>query len=244
MYEGPDYFFRGSHLRAYEHRFGAPGIIVTFDHWRRSRVGFPSPRRGLNFCKRGYDHIRIDSRANDWFMNPDLDPVLARVAQRLDTYDRVVFLGFSMGAFCALKLARHRQPDRLIAVSPSYPKDDTASPALQSHGPVGLHQGRAIIHYDGSIAQDQRFAKRYAQAVGNGQLVDYPGGGHPATQAVTHKGWYGELLDQWLAPEVCFQALRSIHTVATSERNPHQNVKGLVAKFRALRPKFQPQIGR
>lgn len=208
--------FQGQHLRLYQSTCASDRVVVTFDYWRRDRSGFPEPKSGISVLKRGYDFMRVETRENDWFLNSDLDDLLDVCAHLLRRYRSVVYLGFSMGAFGALLLSQYNMPEKLIAVSPAFPKFRTDSAYIRE-SLVDGSQGkviRVIIHYDGLIETDASAANLYLDVMGSGQLIEFRGGGHPATDYLTANGRYHELLDGWLVDNPNGNALKSIHRSA------------------------------
>lgn len=211
MTNGFDRLYEGAAMRAYRRSRGADKVVVTFDHWRHDRAGFPERMRGTGYIKRGFDLIRIDTAANDWFCNADRAQAFAAVGSTLAEYRRCIFIGFSMGAFGALALARAHVPLRLIAVSPVFPPAELlgqeGAPTDGAVTPVP----QALIQFDPQISQDTAAAHRFASAVGGAALVACPGSGHPTTQELAALGTFDRLLDPWLAPKLSGDAVRQVH---------------------------------
>ena len=99
--------FKGDRRRlfvSFRQRVGAPG---TFEDARPVRA----------YTAKGYAHLHIQSRWNDWFVNaetPALEAALRALAPR---YLRAVALGFSMGGYGALRFSSVLGLAQVIAVA-------------------------------------------------------------------------------------------------------------------------------
>lgn len=110
--------FQGDHLRATWFAGTRPQLMVTFDYRRTGRTEFSAANHSSGYARQGYGQLSIQSRRNDWFINPDtvaLEQTLAAIAAR---YDRVQALGYSMGGYGALRFARALRLEKAVLVSP------------------------------------------------------------------------------------------------------------------------------
>jgi pimeloyl-ACP methyl ester carboxylesterase len=127
----PDRVFDGDHLRAelWVPKTPATTLYVTF----RQRVPDPGSfsddapvRRALN---QGLAHLRIQSRWNDWFLNAETPALEAALAALRPRFATALALGYSMGGYGALRLARALDLDQVILVSPQFTLDRAILPA-------------------------------------------------------------------------------------------------------------------
>lgn len=203
-------YFSGADLRAYKQARDHRKAIVTFDHWRRHRTGFPAIKSGANFLQRGYDFFRIDTSKNDWFLNDELEGVLRSTVRQLVRYDHILYLGFSMGCFGALLLSSRLPPNSLIAVSPSYPpgrREDSEEYILPTNSEIN-----GIVQFDCRNSTDVLAAKRFSLHLGGAKMIELEGGGHPATDLIVSRRKYHKLLDHWLSPDIDTSAIRQLHS--------------------------------
>lgn len=109
--------FAGDHLRAVT--FGAARrAILTFDHREPGKAAFGEPRPVKRYLDQGWSVLRIMTRINDWFINPDTDAMEAALAAHLSGFDEVRAIGFSMGGYGAFRFAAALGIRRVVAISP------------------------------------------------------------------------------------------------------------------------------
>lgn len=106
--------FDGAHLRVTQR--GAGPAWVMFDNFDAARSGFGGLNRARTASELGWSVLQVQTAANDWYLNPDLDPALAALPR---TGGRA--LGISMGAFGALLFAETLGLEDAILVSPRFP---------------------------------------------------------------------------------------------------------------------------
>lgn len=110
--------FDGQHLRAALFPGTRPELVVTLDYRRVGRSGFSAPNHSSGFARQGYGQLSITTRVNDWFINPDTRALEHALAPVVAGYDQVRALGYSMGGYGALRLARVLRLTGVVAVSP------------------------------------------------------------------------------------------------------------------------------
>jgi hypothetical protein len=195
--------FDGAHLRAVLHPGRTGLLMVTFDYRMDDKAGFSADAHSTGFARMGHAQLSIKTRGNDWFINPDtvaLEAVLPSVAAR---FDRVQMLGFSMGAYGALRFAKALGAKSLVAVSPQVSVDpgvvpferryvvpgfDPVSGNLTSVADPGLE---GLLLVDPFEPADLAHARLVQALFPQLRLVRLNFGGHPAFQIVREgqKSW-------------------------------------------------------
>ncbi len=112
--------FAGDHLRAHLMSGRRDRLIVTFDYRQTSRAGFNALRHSSTFARGGFWQLNIQSRQNDWFINPDTTALEGALAELRGRFDRINLLGYSMGGYGTLRFARALGADKAVLVSPQY----------------------------------------------------------------------------------------------------------------------------
>lgn len=200
--------FDGSHLRASLFADGGEsGLFVTFRH-RLSEDGTFAEARPLAKARgAGMAHLFVQSRANDWFINPetpDLEAALEPLARR---HVRRVAMGFSMGGYGALRFARVLGLQQVALISPQVsidpgqvPWDPRYRADSQGFNPdLGDLARRAapglkgVLIYDPFRPLDARHAARIAALFPALHLTRYALGGHPATRVLGEGAGVGPL---------------------------------------------------
>lgn len=110
--------FAGAHLRAHLMAGRRDRLIVTFDYRQAGRAGFNAPRHSSTFARGGFWQLNIQTRTNDWFVNPETRALEAALGALRGRFGRVNLLGFSMGGYGALRFARALGADQAVLVSP------------------------------------------------------------------------------------------------------------------------------
>ena len=212
--------FKGDRRRlfvSFRQRVGAPG---TFEDARPVRA----------YTAKGYAHLHIQSRWNDWFVNaetPALEAVLRALAPR---YLRAVALGLSMGGYGALRFSGVLGLAQVIAVAPQVsiapevvPWDpryrveaggfDAVAGDLRLHGNRDL---RGVVLCDPFLGMDLRHAAlAQAQALfPRLRICRLAGGGHPPTRVLRQGGAFPALQAQLFHGGVDAAALIGTHRLA------------------------------
>lgn len=218
--------FDGDRLRAelWLPKTPATTLYVTF----RQRVPDPGRfaddipvRRALN---EGLAHLRIQSRWNDWFLNAETPALEAALADLRSGYVAALALGYSMGGFGALRLARALGLDQVILVSPQFTLDRAILPAEKRYpegkdfdgrlGNLAVH-GKpdlaGLVLFDPFRRLDRMHADlitRAMPAIGRAPLSF---GGHPATNALGQAGGFRALQAISLAPGATAREVVGLH---------------------------------
>lgn len=228
----PDRVFDGTHLRAdlWLPKTPATTLYVTF----RQRVPDPGSfsedapvRRALN---EGKAHLRIQSRRNDWFLNAETPALEAALSLLRPRFATALALGYSMGGYGALRLARALDLDQVILVSPQFTLDRAILPAEKRY-PEGTDfdaaQGNLAVHgkpdlagiviFDPFRPLDRMHAALITGAMPAIARAPLPFGGHPATNALGERGGFRTLQAISLAPNASAADVARLHRRLRSE---------------------------
>jgi hypothetical protein len=197
--------FDGSHLRA--DLFGADDanapcdrLIVTFDFRQDDKSDFSPSRPVERFTTQKWANLQIKSRRNDWFINADtlaLDAALASLGHRFNT---VHALGYSLGAYGALRFSKALDIDHAVVVSPQFsidaqtvPFETRYTPEAQGFDPaIGDLKAHAkpdlsgLMIYDPFITLDRMHARDIQSTFPQLGALRLCFGGHPATRCLRH----------------------------------------------------------
>lgn len=215
----PEVLFDGAHLRATLFRpAGVPngGLFVTFGHFRDDRGGFEPARPVAHALRGGWASLRLQSRRNDWFINPDTGALADRLARLASGFDRRVALGFSMGGYAAMRFSGALALDLAVLVSPQFSIDPGRVPFdpryraeaagfdpglgdLDAHGPADLD---GLVLFDPFQDLDRKHAAMIAARFPGLLSCRLGFAGHPATRVLREAGLFGPfraLLLDWRA---------------------------------------------
>jgi hypothetical protein len=228
----PARVFDGDQLRAelWEPKTPAQTLYVTF----RQRVPDPGSfsddapvRRALN---QGLAHLRIQSRWNDWFLNAETPALEAALAALRPRFATALALGYSMGGYGAMRLARALDLDQVILVSPQFTLDRAILPAEKRYpegkdfdsgaGNLAVH-GKpdlaGIVLFDPFRPLDRMHAALITRAMPSIAKAPLPFGGHPATNALGERGGFRTLQAISLAPNASAADVTRLHRSLRSE---------------------------
>lgn len=217
--------FEGRYLRATGYGHDAPRIVLTFDFFDSKRRGFrdlvptrdaPGPDAGT---------ISINTSHNDWFLNPDLGPLLEELEFVLAGKTEVVAVGFSMGGYGALLVSGALSVRRVLLVSPQisiFPEHapwetrhlkeaallDPEADDLASCVPPGLE---GVILFDPRHMMDRMHARAISDLTPGLRRVALPFGAHPATKKVIGLPGFWALRTQLLNGGLTPRAARAQH---------------------------------
>ena len=198
--------FAGAHLRAHLMAGRRDRLIVTFDYRQAGRAGFNAPRHSSTFARGGFWQLNIQTRANDWFINPEtraLEAALGALRVRFGgQFGRVNLMGFSMGGYGALRYARALGADQAVLVSPQASiapgvvpfetryRAEAASfdPVLGDLGAVAWPELAGLILVDPFHAADMGHARMIRALFPRLGLARLAFAGHPATGVIREAG--------------------------------------------------------
>lgn len=191
--------FDGDHLRAQYFTSGHRKLLVTFDFRMKGKTDFPEASTTHAFDERGYDQLRIQSRVNDWFINPDTKAMEDALEPLAAQYRKVRMIGYSMGGYGAFRFARTLRATHIFAVSPQVSVHPSVAPfdrryraeAMDFEPGLGNIAVRPRPETEGMIVVDafdpidMRHAKLLQRDFPRIRLVRLGFGGHPATDVIT-----------------------------------------------------------
>jgi len=191
MRGGVEWLFQGQHIRAYLVHGWQDDVVVTFNHWRAGRAGFDPVASESWITARGLGHMRIQTAANDWYLNPDLAAAQAALRDARKRIPRTRLFGMSMGGSGALLFGAALQADAALLISPSLPRKMQDATVLQqaAKGP------RYTFLYDPKIAVDVWSVTVLSDLFPGSSLVSLHGGGHPATGTIHRAGRFNLVRD-------------------------------------------------
>jgi hypothetical protein len=218
--------FDGVCLRAVCHGDGRRGIIVTFDHWRKDRAGFPDMGPVQRVLDMGYRSLVISSAANDWFLNAETKALRRALRAFVAPGTVVRGFGFSMGGYGALLFSR---PLRLRSVMLFGAQASIRAevvpfetrwrqeargipPELDRLADVVRPGLRGVVLFDPRKLHEETLQARAVQAVAPLlQLAALPFSGHPPTAMIMAGKAYGGLMARGIAGVVTAADLRALH---------------------------------
>ena len=195
---------------------GGRNLVVSFDNLATVDDPYPRPPWLLaRLQEAGHAVLGVQTFAKDWYRNPDA----ARLVEELcatgffTRFDRVVFIGASMGGFAAINLAALVPGARVIAFSPQSTMAAKIAPFERRFGwavrnsdwktPARLDARDAVpqvagitLLYDGRVAEDRAHARRLAAP--NVELLRVDHATHEAIRVVLKCGALPPLLDEVL----------------------------------------------
>ncbi|WP_431298728.1 alpha/beta hydrolase [Tabrizicola sp. BL-A-41-H6] len=200
-------------------------LIVTFGHRAPNPGHLPPAEPVKRFLRAGWAHLHIQSRWNDWYVNPETEALCTALNPLTARFRHVSAIGFSMGAYAALRLSAALNLTEVIAVSPQYsihpdvvPFDrrfhaDSAGfdPAL---GDLARHARRnlgGVLIHDPFRPLDARNAAMIAAVLPRMHLCSYGFGGHPATAVIRETVKFGAVQDLILAGKASRAHIAALH---------------------------------
>lgn len=214
----PEQVFSGTHLQAWLYRAGGANLAVTFFQMRTDAQGFPPPAPVKRFLRLGHDHLFISSASNDWYLNPDLEPLWACLGRVVVPYRRVVAIGFSMGGYATLLFSRALRLNRAVLVSaqvtpfsaqapfdPRYRRFEALCDARLGVCAQDVQPGlEGFVAFDPWLGggRDRAHARLIGAMAPKMAMVPIPFGGHPATKTIREAELFGAFQDILLNPEL------------------------------------------
>lgn len=197
----PYRFFEGDLLKGTLFRPRRRKLFVSFRQRLETPGSFDEPAPVLGLTARGFAHLHLQTRWNDWYINeetPALEEALAEFGAR---FDEVICIGFSMGGYAALRFAGALGTQRLIAVSPQVDIDPARVPSDRRYrheargwdaeaGDLARHPAavRGAVLVDPFKPLDLMHGRRACALFPGLSLVRLPCGGHPATRVLRQGG--------------------------------------------------------
>jgi hypothetical protein len=200
--------FDGAHLRASLFATGGEsGLFVTFRHRLAEAGAFAEARPLAKARGAGMAHLFLQTRANDWFINPETSAFEAALAPLARRHARRVAMGFSMGGYGALRFAGALGLQQVVLISPQVSIDPAQVPwdprYRADSGGFDPDQGdlgnravpglRGLVIFDPFRPLDARHAARIAALFPALELTRFALGGHPATRVLGEGAGVGPL---------------------------------------------------
>ncbi|NAZ36429.1 alpha/beta hydrolase [Rubellimicrobium sp. CFH 75288] len=221
----PVTLFEGRRLRATWFPGRSDRTIVTFDWRQEGREGFAPLWHATSFARQGFGQVTIRTAANDWFLNDETEALEGALSRWSPHGGRVQMLGFSMGAYGALRLARALGARQVVAVSPQSGLEvawDRRYPAEAASWPVALgHLGaravpglRGLLVFDPFVPEDRCHAARILGWFPALRPVRLGFGGHPAIRVLRGAGGMRLLQEQAGARSARAEPILAAHRAA------------------------------
>ena len=248
---GREILFDGSHLRAELHNPDREVLFVRFDNLRLARDGFPGFDPSDKVAARGLAELSITSAQNDWFLNPDMEPLRQVLHGLTGRYRAVRCIAFSMGGYGALLFSAALRLRHAVLVSPQYspfpqvPPCDPRyrryakglDPAVGDLGPVMDRSLRGVVLFDPvGNPMDRAQARLILAQLPNMGGVAMPFGGHPATSAMAGTPAARKVRDLAMAGKSDPALYRALHVAARVASPVYQGQMRAALAKRAERP--------
>ncbi len=202
-----DWIFQGARLRAFCDNPSAPNMRAKFNYLAKARHDFDalspiSPAKDPRFAQ-----IFVQTSSNDYYLNDELPLLRAALFAYCGRYDRREAIGFSMGGFGAIMLARAMQLTKVLLVSPvsemAFRRPQRAfDPQWEEilfcgeDTFAGVHQalqGTILCDPQARGGRDLFYARFLQRLHPNLHIFCLPWAGHPATKLFSETGSYGQL---------------------------------------------------
>lgn len=219
----PERIFDGDHLQA---RLWLPSrpttaLYVTFRHWVPVPGAFDDRGSVQRALTAGLAHLHIESRWNDWFLNPETPALEAALNALRARFLTARALGFSMGGYGALRLSRALRLNQVLVVSPQaslrlpgedrYPEAARFDPVA---GDLATHARRdlkGVVAFDPFHRLDAQHARLLQQILPGLQPAALVFGGHPGTEALGRAGGFRALQRLSFSARLQTRAVVALH---------------------------------
>jgi hypothetical protein len=191
--------FDGAQLRASLFAEGGEsGLFVSFRHRLDQAGAFAEARPLAKARASGVAHLFIQSRLNDWYVNPETAELEVALGSLRGRHARRVAMGFSMGGYAALRFAGALGLQQVVLVSPQvsiHPAEVPWDPRYRADaGGFAPELGdlarrampglRGLVIFDPFRPLDARHAARIGALFPGLSLTRFALGGHPATRVL------------------------------------------------------------
>lgn len=203
--------FDGAHVRATLFaQTSAPrprGLFVSLRQRIDTPGSFDVAQPARSFTGFGFDHLHLQSRENDWFINPETLGLSAALEALSAGYGDVCGMGFSMGGYGLLRFAGALRLRRVVLVSPQMSIHPEVVPwdrryrdcaggfdrALGDLSQVAAPGLGGVVLFDPFRPLDRRHAAWITATFGGVSAARLGCGGHPATRVIGSAGRFGAL---------------------------------------------------
>ncbi|WP_131802575.1 alpha/beta hydrolase family protein [Yoonia litorea] len=194
----------------------SPVLVVSFDNLATLDDPYPRmPWIARQVADLGFSILGVQSRRKDWFRGTDADHLIQTLSDQgfFQTFETVVFIGASMGAFAALNYAPLVSGARVLALSPQSTMNKRIAPfetrfpwAVKNSDwtePAFIDAADAIpdipsvtIVFDPFDATDKQHAMRMRGP--HVQLAPVPNSTHEAVRTVMKAGAFDAMLLEFI----------------------------------------------
>jgi len=223
-----------------------PRLVISFDHWRMARHGFPDPNPSQFFAKNDMAFMTIYSARNDWFLSLDLPALKQALSQFTKSFHHITSIGYSMGGYGALLLSRATRANQVVLVSPQssiFPdrapfetryKTEAAmlDPKLDTLAQKPRRGLRGTLLFDPTIRIDAKHAKIILQSFPKITATPLPFAGHPAMQTIAEAKLYRKVQNELLRKRIRPSEFLRLHKQA---RHSAPTYKDGLARYLAHR---------
>lgn len=178
-------------------------LYVTFRQWVPDPGQFDDRGRVQRALTAGLAHLHIQSRWNDWFVNPETPALAASLTSTRARFLTARALGFSMGGYGALRFSKALRLNQVLLVSPQvslllpeenrYPEAADFDPGA---GDLATHARKdltGVVAFDPFYRLDALHARQIMTLLPGVAPAKMPFGGHPGTAALGHVGGFRAL---------------------------------------------------
>lgn len=229
----PTLFYKSAHHEAIWCNFGSEKLVVTFAPRKE-----PTPAEffGQDFLeKERISYVVIRTMDNTWYLNDDMDELLAAVRARIDESGakQVTLFGPSMGSFGCIRATNALRPNKIIICAPVVTLDpaierrwmsdyDHMLPAylLRAHEMLPLVDGVEVFAiYD----PDDKDAEHVDILSKTNPLtrIEIRGAGHMVLQYLRDSGTLGKVIRLLLGQSVNLKDVSALLTRSRKQNKSH-----------------------
>ncbi len=195
----PETVYRSTHLLVKAAHRGGGCCVVTFDSYTDTADMERAAFGESFFAEHGISAIHVVNGRNRWYHEPDWRQAIEAARAAAAHYQRIVTYGSSMGAYAALRFAKHLGAAGALALSPQYSRDPRKVPFEQRwpehrrgpwlpelSGPLPADVP-AIIAYDPAMGTERLHLDRIAREM-DVETLSLPHAGHTAAAFLSECG--------------------------------------------------------
>jgi hypothetical protein len=181
-------------------------LYVTFRQWVEGPGQFDDRGRVQRALTAGLAHLHIQTRWNDWFLNPETPALEEALKATRDRFMTARALGFSMGGYAALRFSRALRLNQALLISPQVSLDPGLVPEEDRYpeaagfdalaGDLATHARKdltGVVAFDPFHRLDHLHARRIMALLPGVVPAKLAFGGHPGTAALGQSGGFRAL---------------------------------------------------
>lgn len=222
----PERVFDGALLQArlWTPPQGARTLYVTFRQRLAAPGSFAATGPVRQALDRGIAQLHLQTRWNDWYLNAETAALEAALRDVRARFDQALALGYSMGAYAALRFSAALDLSRVVLVSPiatldpavmpqdrRYPERQAFDAALGDPARHGKRDLGGVLLYDPFRPLDRAHAVYIQHLFPGLAAARLAFGGHPATGPLGQTGGFRTLQDLSLQPAPSAGAIVRLH---------------------------------